>query len=399
MFAILIYHGDQLIKFRISNRYWLLLFTIMSLVVTTAATHAQSSETEVLTLHEAAILLRVSPEEVESLAIENMIPGRFIGREWRFSKTALLRWLTGEEKTYAGFLSKSELSRITGRGESASPDSSAHAPASDKKTETVGNKPDISTAEDVFLRKEKVLLKAKELSIELGLLYSYSDRTDFALSSVERETFTSSFGLRYGLADNLQLFASIPFMYQTDTTTSFDEQAREKKSRFGDVSLGLRRSVLQEGLGYPEIIVSIDGQIPTGKGSYGIGAGVALVKSLDPAVLFANFGYKYAFGRSYEDLTLLTPQNTFSASLGYAYALNDTLTLGTSVSGVFSGRTMFDNGVVLQSRKQFSLQFGLTSLIGKNLYIEPTVSFGLNRAVSDVSFGATLVYTFGTPSE
>ncbi|PZS38302.1 MAG: hypothetical protein DLM62_14455 [Pseudonocardiales bacterium] len=47
----------------------------------------------VLNLAEAADLLRVPDNDLQSLAESGEIPGRQIGSEWRFSRQALLRWL------------------------------------------------------------------------------------------------------------------------------------------------------------------------------------------------------------------------------------------------------------------------------------------------------------------
>ncbi len=80
-------------------------------------------------------------------------------------------------------------------------------------------------------------------------------------------------------------------------------------------------------------------------------------------------------------------------TLGYALALNDTLTLSTAVSGVFTGESEFANAT-LRGQESFSLQFGLTSFLTKNLYTEPTVSFGLNGPDNSVVFGVSLPYTF-----
>jgi excisionase family DNA binding protein len=49
--------------------------------------------TQVLTLPEAATFLRVSEEALLHLATLQEVPGRKIGNEWRFSKTALQDWL------------------------------------------------------------------------------------------------------------------------------------------------------------------------------------------------------------------------------------------------------------------------------------------------------------------
>jgi excisionase family DNA binding protein len=48
---------------------------------------------EVLTLSEAAEYLRVSENELADLATRYDIPGRKIGKEWRFLKEALADWL------------------------------------------------------------------------------------------------------------------------------------------------------------------------------------------------------------------------------------------------------------------------------------------------------------------
>ncbi len=48
---------------------------------------------EVLTLDQAAVLLQVTPEDVLAAVSSEGLPGRRIGREWRFSRPAVLTWL------------------------------------------------------------------------------------------------------------------------------------------------------------------------------------------------------------------------------------------------------------------------------------------------------------------
>lgn len=52
---------------------------------------------EVLTLEEAAALLRLPLETVRASALAGELPGRAFGDEWRFARTTLLRWLGGED--------------------------------------------------------------------------------------------------------------------------------------------------------------------------------------------------------------------------------------------------------------------------------------------------------------
>ncbi len=50
---------------------------------------------EVLTLQQLAELLQLSPELVREHAARGQLPGRKLGREWRFSRVAVLDWLRG----------------------------------------------------------------------------------------------------------------------------------------------------------------------------------------------------------------------------------------------------------------------------------------------------------------
>jgi excisionase family DNA binding protein len=54
-----------------------------------------ASSPDVLTLDEAANLLRVDTPALRRLASRGDVPARRIGRDWRFSRAALLAWLAG----------------------------------------------------------------------------------------------------------------------------------------------------------------------------------------------------------------------------------------------------------------------------------------------------------------
>lgn len=54
---------------------------------------------DVLTLEEAAAMLRVPARELEAAATAGEAPGRRIGEEWRFARVALLAWLGEHAQT------------------------------------------------------------------------------------------------------------------------------------------------------------------------------------------------------------------------------------------------------------------------------------------------------------
>lgn len=306
-------------------------------------------------------------------------------------------------------LSQTEASRIVGRGADTS--TTNNQTATDKKA-TIGEKFESTTAAETFLRDQAVLLKAKQVTLELGLNYSHAtnqstvfDPRSFTIqvlsnpagiavlpqAQAERNTFVSIYSLRYGLANDWQPFASIPLLYQLDTTTIGTQMVGENDhTRWGDVTLGLRYGALKERIGYPNVVLSAEGRIPTDNGPYSLGGSTAFAKSIDPAILFANVGYRHSFNDDSGINQLLRPGDTFNATLGFAYALNDTLTASTSVLAVYNYKT--DS---LPTEENYYLQLGLTTLLVNGLYIEPNVAFSLSGPGSSVSFGVNVPYTTG----
>lgn len=63
---------------------------------------------EVLTLQEAAALLRLPVETVHASARDGVLPGRAFGDEWRFARSALLAWLGGDEHSRSAGAARAE---------------------------------------------------------------------------------------------------------------------------------------------------------------------------------------------------------------------------------------------------------------------------------------------------
>nr|WP_014106997.1 helix-turn-helix domain-containing protein [Sulfobacillus thermotolerans]AEP14334.1 DNA-binding domain protein [Sulfobacillus thermotolerans] len=51
---------------------------------------------EILTVAQVAEWLQVNPYTVREEARRGHLPGRKVGREWRFSRAAILAWLHGD---------------------------------------------------------------------------------------------------------------------------------------------------------------------------------------------------------------------------------------------------------------------------------------------------------------
>jgi excisionase family DNA binding protein len=63
-----------------------------------------SGPPDVMNLAEAAKFLKLPVKTIERLATEQDLPGRKIGKEWRFLRAAIERWLEGSRKTSASIM-------------------------------------------------------------------------------------------------------------------------------------------------------------------------------------------------------------------------------------------------------------------------------------------------------
>jgi excisionase family DNA binding protein len=66
------------------------------IVVGRAASEARGPD--VLTVEQLAEFLQVDEKEVRALAAKGELPGRKLGRHWRFSRQAVLDWLATPER-------------------------------------------------------------------------------------------------------------------------------------------------------------------------------------------------------------------------------------------------------------------------------------------------------------
>jgi excisionase family DNA binding protein len=55
-----------------------------------------STNSDVLTIDEAAALLKIPRSSVYRLAQQRKIPSQKVGRHWRFHRATLLKWIAGE---------------------------------------------------------------------------------------------------------------------------------------------------------------------------------------------------------------------------------------------------------------------------------------------------------------
>jgi hypothetical protein len=360
-----------------------------------------SCEAQVLTLDEAAALLRIGPAELARLAEEGGVPARLIGASWRFGCEALMVWVAGDEAPTGiegARLTGPELDAVSATGTRRNGQARA---ATDAGQTPIGEEPEERSAEDVFLRGQRVLLGRGDVVVEIGQFYSRVDEQQLlavgagvGLGTFQQEAFTTLFQGRVGVVDETELFGSASLVNLDSHQLLGDTPlASSGRTGFGAGRLGVRRTLLREGPGRPDVIATFNGLIPGSGSPYGVGGGLVLVKSIDPVVLFAGGNYLHSFRRDLEGGTRLGPAETVDVSVGYGLALNDTIAVSMAASGLFA-RTAIIDDVALRQPDSFSGSFGLTAWLAEGLYIEPSVAFSLSGPGRGFAFGLTVPYAF-----
>ncbi len=372
----------------------------------TAEAHPQNAppcERPVLTLAEAAALLRVDESVLERVATNGEVPGQRIGAAWRFGCAALITWLSGSGPDGRAATSLADIRAGGTAIDQADASVRPGAPSDgDRQEGPIGDAPQERTAEDVFLRGQRVLLGPGDVVVDVGQFLARRD--DLLLTSaggvaglatLEQRALTTVLVGRVGLFNETELFAGTSYSAQRSRQYIGEVTLdRTDRAAFGATTVGVRHTFLRERVGRPDAIVTLSGQVPTEELPAAAGVGVVVIKSVDPVVLFANANYFRAFRKeSGEVVARFRSADVVDLAMGYGLGLNDTVAISMAVSGAFARTTTLD-GATVRRPSIFSARFGLTAWLAQGLYIEPSVSFGLTGPGDTVTFGVTLPYAF-----
>lgn len=368
---------------------------------------------EVLTEAEAAQLLRLERGTLIDLAMSGQIPGRRVGDDWRFSRAALLGWLTGYQmgQSASGFAQTSTTQveppqpsstlALDRSRKSSSDEQPAQQIAAQEQAPSIGSAPESRSASEVFLRDQQILLDPKELVVDFGLFYAKDDQlilgTDGSapvLGMIETDRLGGVVVARYSIGHDTEIFANTSYQDRRVAIIANGRPfSRETQRDFGDFGLGARHTLIHETVNLPDIILTVEGSVPTGDSSPTLGGGLTFVKSFDPSVLYGSINYRHIFSREFADVTKLQARDRLDLELGYAFALNDSVIVNSAVSGTFNSETAFDNAFIRQN-EIFTLRTGLTARISRNLFVQPSVSYQLNGVGNAVTFGLNFPYSF-----
>lgn len=314
------------------------------------------------------------------------------------------------------------------------------------------------SAEAVY--REQSAMFDRKFTLETGLTYSHSDRRDLFLNGflaldaiflgqinldrIKADTLTFDLTGRYAPTDRLQFDVNLPFLYRHSSfssagagfSTSAVAERNVSNTNAGDVNAGVFYRLIQESENRPDTVVSlrvkaptgtspygikfidtpnsggnlkVPEKLPTGNGVWSISAGVSFIKTVDPAILFANLGYTHHLQRSFSDISsdpnTVTPGSVklgdqFSMGAGFAFALNERMSLSTSYSHRFArkARIRSDNQgwqtVTGSDSSAGVLNFGVTYALTDRRSMIFNLGIGVTSDAPDVTIGVKFPFTF-----
>ena len=269
---------------------------------------------------------------------------------------------------------------------------------------------------ELFLRNQSVFIRKGEFMVELNSFYNRNSRTTFvpvgggvAIAQETRRFFDTTIIGRYGLlTDGLEVDLIVPAFIHAEQVADFGVvRTSQEKDGVGDIGAALRYQAWYERGARPALVLDVTGKSRTGDtgltgtGTWSMGGGITLLKSIDPVVFFGRLGYVYNFASQTRDLG-----NIIDYRFGMGFSLNDRVSFNIQFTGAYVGPSeIVGTGLapgaagfgplVFNARhvEIMNLVFTATIIVTKHFLVEPMVGV----ALTDESFtiiGLRLPYRF-----
>jgi hypothetical protein len=227
---------------------------------------------------------------------------------------------------------------------------------------------------------------------------------------IRRDEFQTAATLRVGLPFDSQIEVGIPYNYvdqSVNTTVGGAPQSSNSESGhgFGDVSVGLAKTLLQEGAGWwPDVNARVTWDADTGKtsdngvflgGGFNTVAGsLSAVKRQDPLAFVGNVSYAKTF--EHDDIE---PGDEVGFALGTVLAASPETSLSFFFNQTFADDTKFDGDRINGSDQVIgTFSVGAATILGRNVLLSITGEIGLTDDAPDYAIGASLPIRFDLPT-
>lgn len=248
---------------------------------------------------------------------------------------------------------------------------------------------------------------------------------------------------RFSPTDRLQFDANVPYLFrhsnfQSGGAGGASTSLAEKSVRgdgLGDVSFGASYRLFKETARRPDVVLSarikaptgrhpfgvelievpgtegnlaVPAELSTGSGVWGASAGISVLKTIDPLVVFGSASYFHNFKRKFKDIDEAEGDqpgqvklgNAFQWGAGVAFALNESSSLSMSFTQRLINRSAVkregaSKQIIVGSQGNVGLvNLGATFAINDKISVVSTVGLGLTDDAPDMSVGVRVPLRF-----
>jgi Putative MetA-pathway of phenol degradation len=241
------------------------------------------------------------------------------------------------------------------------------------------------------------------------IVFFEGGRSFTASQEVRRNSFDSDLFLRFGLPIDSQLELDIPYRYiDQEVVTEVDFNARAERddhgSGFGDLRFGLAKGLLHERNGWPDLIGRVtwdtdsgdtfDDGVFLGGGFNELQGSLTMIKRQDPLAFIGTASYETTFEK--DDIN---PGDTLSFSVGALLAASPESSLRVILNPTFVNELEVGDRIISGSDQVVgTLEFGVSSIIGRGTFLDLTAEMGLTDEAPDYSVGISLAVRFDIPT-
>lgn len=312
---------------------------------------------------------------------------------------------------------------------------SANAPAQDAAptierdlAQSAGHAPGVVVVKEGAAERalERSLTRAGALLLPSGVLevepgFTYARQEDAAPSFVtsggqvfagetERnaDNLTANLALRMGLPWDSQLEIGLPYRWrkiESVTNVGFAPIGTSSQSGagYGDVRVGLAKTLLHEDLWRPDLIgrftwdtntgETYDNGVSLGGGYHELQGSLTAIKRQDPVIFVGGLSYEHAFEKDQ-----IQPGRTVAANFGSYIALSPETSLRLFLSTAFQNETeLYGNKISGSGRTVGSFVVGGSTLLAPGTLLNLSFGIGLTDDADDLSISLSLPTRFGKP--
>lgn len=282
------------------------------------------------------------------------------------------------------------------------------AAETDLTPDAIGKKDENTKSHLLFLRESEILLKPRDIYFSLGFDYS-TDENQINFRNRKDRSFFIPLSMGYGLTQNTEVNASIALVQKKSETATINSVVSGHGSGIGNASIGAMHKLKTESSTSPSITASANfsfpidkkstssddlNELPIGSNFKTTSLGIALSKSIDPAIVFLNMGYNHTFADNQDGLRT-QPGKAITYSIGSGLAVNRSISMSGRISGQYQTETQYNRKTLHGSSSEpISLNGTIDYRLDDKTRLETSFDMGLTSDANDVGLGLTLIHNF-----